>query len=260
MRILEEDNRNWYGAMMAIWTLLTKETRLYLRLPLEDDVFEQYMLRIGPNRTTIAPVARDRYPYIKPIGQQSTHGKEEGYKGNSQSFFKITYRDRDRDRGNRDRNRIRNKDRDKAFDRDRYKSADGSKDYNKRGKGRNDTKSSGNRDNGRDGNRDQAHCVASDSGDSDDDSDGDGELTPSQSEADIVCIVIKRQLICHKCHHSFESIQAKEAHSASCKPFKAAFADGIRTPSPTDPARHTCGYCREQEKKRRRIANLQGRR
>jgi hypothetical protein len=253
--ILMEGNTNWYGVVHNIFEALPTAIRQLLRPPDRSMTLDQYMYRLAEGRTVCRDTARD---FVNPVRilKQSLQGSDfrrndrkvdrkerfvdhsrnrnrdqECYaprpenksgtfhKPKADTYRNDKYREKDRDAERDQANR------DRAYERDKYRQNERNRDQ-----------------------RDRAH-IADKGGDADDsaktsETDSSDNSFGANSEAEIACLIIDRHLTCHKCHQQFNSQALKKAHSRQCSPLKAVQLESIRTPSPNDPSRRTCGYCR----------------
>ncbi|KAK7750468.1 hypothetical protein SLS62_007547 [Diatrype stigma] len=111
MGTLADNNVNWYGVMMQVWSHTDLAVKQYLRQPLQHETLEMYMLQVEQSKATLLALASQKYP-----AQARSGNSKVSYHGNAQSSSRSSKQSRGRDydeypREPRNRNYQRNRSR-----------------------------------------------------------------------------------------------------------------------------------------------------
>lgn len=256
---LDRDNNNWQGIMEGIRDQWDEEINDKIRRPNPNESLNQYMEEIEWNRHGLERKAQRKYPDVKPRldfpytssqvqlvpavapnvsfttkrlewkDTSSRRNSDESRSGRSRSDDRNQRRSRDSSR-NRDNDRNRDRDRDRKGESGRDSSRERSRDRNRdRGRDRDgDTK---NRD--KDKKKDDGRSINF--------ADTEESIAAEAKDVHSSYYIVNSDTTCHKCHEKFESGATLRMHAKKCR--SKPDLEKIKTPSPVDPARRTCGYC-----------------
>lgn len=266
--ILNNKNTNWYGTMVQIWSSLDLKIKQYLRAPRTSEALSDYMQEVEESKAILLVAATERYPHVvsnrvtvqSRKKDRSPERRSARYDNRDNGNYRRDDRRRDDRRndgrrGDRRDDRRRDDRRRDDYKRDE-KRDDAKKDQGNSYRGRDDHRDRRDRDYRRDDRRDrydkdgkkkdQVHFAGSEGDEAG--SDRSASSAPHSSGEDsafMALAILDRHLTCHKCHAEFLTVAKARSHTKECSPFKATMREGMRTPSPNDPSKRTCGYCRE---------------
>ena len=266
--LLNNNNSNWHGPMMTIWSNMDIKIRQYLRPPDQDDgqSLADYMRQVEKARAILLAAAHDIYPqYAKKKPGKSSSSKpdeptrDSSYKKDRSSReerreHRERRREEDYRRGSyrrwRDRSRVRREERSSGYgkreeDRDRDRNRDRDRrDTTRYRDDKRDYKDRKHRD------RDRVHFAEGSSGSDADESDSTSTRASSSQSSDndsgseeVAHIVIDANLTCHKCHRTFTTRRDQKRHVKVCEGSRLLKHERRALRNALNPSRRTCGFC-----------------